>query len=1157
MYLAEQDRLVLSPSDLNAYVSCPHLTTLELARVRGEIEDDRVRGAEAELLAQKGDEHEQAYLEQLKAEGRKVVEIPPSDDQSADSMRAAAQRTEEAMRAGADVIFQGTFFDEIEVDGELLSFRGHTDFLLKVDNPSDLGAWSYEVADTKLAKRAKPYFILQLCFYSELLERVQGHEPERIHVILGDADKTTESYRLAEFSSYFRRVRSRFVQALAADSDTYPEPCDHCGVCGWRERCEAQREEDDHLSLVAGIRTAQRQKLVASGIATVEALGSLPEGEELAGISPETLEKIREQAELQVAARVNGSDGPPMRLLTPESGRGFHRMPKPSPGDLFFDIEGDPFYEGGLEYLFGVVSLEEGEGSSAEPHFEAIWGTDRAMEKSAVEQFIDLVVERRMRWQDLRIYHYNHYEVTALKRLVASHGTREEELDQLLRDEVFVDLLKVVREGFRVGLPGYGLKKIETLFMEDERDTEVSDGGASVVEFERWLEGGRKDDSILAAIAEYNEDDCIVTLRLRDWLLGLRERAAEEHGVEIPWFVKEEKEDSDAAKQARAEAEGPQAALQEALLADWPEDPAEADHDQRARWLLAQLLSYHRREERPIWWAFFDRLDRDPADLVDDVDCIGGLRTIDGFEPEPDKRSEKRMLRFPPQETKVSGGKLVDPVAAADGLSGVTVLSIDDAAGRIEVKRGPAHGGRPWPTALIPGGPYRTTEQRAALARLAEKVLRIGLDGDGRYGAARDLLMRRHPRVHGMAEGTPLHGTPATTDELQSVVRGLDSSYLMIQGPPGAGKTHSGARLIVDLIDRGKRVGVTSTSHRSIHNLLEEVEKYAAETGVKFRGLKKSTGSGESEFASKIGMIESLDDNTALTSPDVALAAGTAWHFCREEVDGTLDYLFIDEAGQISLADALALSTAARNVVLLGDPQQLPQVSQGRHPEGADASVLEHLLGDMQTIPSERGVFLGETYRMCPEIAEFVSDLMYDGRLGSAAGRDLQRIVGGGRFEGSGLRYLPIEHDSNVQRSEEEAKAIAEAVEELLEGGRYIDCDGIEHELKLDDILVVAPFNAQVKCLADHLPDGARVGTVDKFQGQTAQVVFFSMAASSGESVPRGLEFLFSRNRLNVAMSRARCLAVLICAPALPDASCKTIEQMRLVNVVCRLVEGT
>ncbi|MGH2992230.1 MAG: DEAD/DEAH box helicase, partial [Solirubrobacterales bacterium] len=347
---------------------------------------------------------------------------------------------------------------------------------------------------------------------------------------------------------------------------------------------------------------------------------------------------------------------------------------------------------------------------------------------------------------------------------------------------------------------------------------------------------------------------------------------------------------------------------------------------------------------------------------------------------------------------------------------------------------------------------------------------------------------------------------------------------------------------------------ITSNSHKAIHELLKKVEEVADEVGAEFRGLKKCSGDNpESVFeGSRIG---SVDDNAALTNPDVQLAAGTAWHHCRPEVDGTLDYLFIDEAGQVSLADALALSTAARSVVLLGDPQQLPQVTQAAHPEGTSLSVLEHLLGERQTIRADRGVFLERTWRMHPEVCGFVSELMYDGRLHSAEGCERQRVIADGELSGTGLRWMPVEHSGHSQESPEEAERVADVVEPLLDGARYVDSDGAEHPLSPKDILVITPYNAQVRCLEQRLPDGVRVGTVDKIQGQEAQAVLFSMATSSGDDLPRNLGFLFSRNRLNVAISRARCLAAIVASPRLLDVSCGSIEEIRLVNALCRLVE--
>jgi uncharacterized protein len=1123
------DQLTLSPSDLNGFVECRHLTQLDLAYARGDrTYEPGDADPIADLLSAKGDEHERAFLEGLRADGLEVVDISEPEDRSADALAATAEATAEAMRAGADAIYQATFFQP--------PFRGHADFLFKVDRSSDLGAWGYEVADAKLARRAKPYFLIQLCFYSELLERVQGGgPPELIHVILGDERR--ESFRLAEFSAYFRRVRERFLATLDQQNDTYPEPVAHCAVCRWQERCDERRVTDDHLSLVANIYRSHRELLTEAGITTLEALGRLDPGATVSGIRAEQLAKLRQQAELQLRTRETGE--PTLELLEPAEGRGFARLPRPSDGDVFFDMEGDPFIELGLEYLFGFVTNDAGE-----PQFTALWGRDRAEEKEALETFIDFVTARRREWPDLHVYHYAHYEVTALKRLAGQHGTREEELDQLLRDEVFVDLLKVVREGIRIGQPSYSLKKVEAFYME-QRETSVTDGNESLIEFEKWLDQGGLDgghQSILDEIAAYNRDDCLSTLRLRDWLLEKREMCEQEFGAEIAWFEHAPEERGEEALELADET----ARLIASLLDGVPDEPAERSEEQHARWLMAQLLDYHRREARPVWWAFFSRIDGEIGTLVDDADCIGEL------EPSGDPVSEKKSLaypmRFPVQETKMGeGDQPCDPATTKDAGK---ILSIEPEHGRLLLKRGPSLQDVALPRGLIPNGPYRTNEQRGALRRLATAIL----SGEsGRFSACDDLLHRRRPRVGGVEAGAPLYEGPPNVEQLRDLVARLDSSYLVIQGPPGAGKTYTGARLITDLIRNENRVGVTATSHKAIHNMLDEVEKVARKEELAFRGLKKcSPDNPESMFES--AHFASVDDNAALTNRDIALAAGTAWHFSREEVDDTLDYLFIDEAGQVSLADALALGTAAKNVVLLGDPQQLPQVTQAAHPPGSALSALEHVLDERQTIPAEEGVFLEQTWRMHPDVTAYCSELMYEGRLSSAPGRDLQRIEGQGPLVGTGIRWMPVAHEANSQSSREEAQAIAEILRSV-EGASYIDHEGVGHDLVPDQIMVVTPYNAQVRCFQEHLPADVRIGTVDKFQGQEAQLVFFSLATSSGAEIPRSLEFLLSRNRLNVAVSRARCVAVVVASPALLEIDCTSVEQMRLVNALCRVAE--
>jgi len=294
----------------------------------------------------------------------------------------------------------------------------------------------------------------------------------------------------------------------------------------------------------------------------------------------------------------------------------------------------------------------------------------------------------------------------------------------------------------------------------------------------------------------------------------------------------------------------------------------------------------------------------------------------------------------------------------------------------------------------------------------------------------------------------------------------------------------------------------------------------------------------------------------ALATGEANLAGGTAWLWAREEMADTVDVLVIDEAGQMSLANTLAVCQAARSLVLLGDPRQLDQPIQGVHPPGADVSALGHLLGESPTVDPSRGVFLDRTWRMHPDVCAFTTEQFYEGRLGARPELARQTVLGPGPLTGHGLRFLPVEHTGNTNVSEQEAAHVAALIRELLDAGAtWVDRDGVRHPLTLQDVLIVAPYNAHVAALRAALPDGARVGTVDKFQGQEAPIVLYSMATSSADDAPRGMEFLYSLHRLNVATSRARCVAAIVASPALLTPDCRTPEQMRLANPFCRFLE--
>lgn len=1124
-------RILFSPSDLNGFLECEHLTTLDLARCRADLPRPELEDAEAALRKRLGLEHEQAWRTRFVNEGRTVVDIEhPGSDPSRWTARAAD--TLAAMRGGADVIYQGVLVDE--------DWRGIADFLVRVTALSAFGAWSYEAWDTKLGRHAKPTYALQLAFYSDQIARLQGITPRSMCVVLGQHE--VQRLKTDDFLAYYRAARRRFAAFSASPEGTSPYPVEHCGICRYRLQCGEVWRQTDHLSLVAGIRRETALRLEKAGVTTTAALASCASCPDQR-ISEPTFAALREQAALQRSFTDTGQHT--YQLIHPSEERGFALLPEPSPGDLFFDMEGYPYFEptGGLEYLFGVAWMEAGS-----IRFQPWWGTDRAGEKAAFEAFVDFVRARLRKDPNLHVYHYASYERAKLGHLAQQHATREEELDDLLRRQVLVDLYKVTRQGLRTSHEGYSLKDIRQFFspsrvepaLQTPGRRAVASAGDSVVAFSEWQLS--RDPAILAEIERYNEEDCVSTLRLREWLLDRRREAIERFAMPIPW------------PPARAQAERP---LEDAD--DWNADLRtqltsvdSTEPETAARRVLAGLLDYHRREDKPEWWRYFDRLEASTRELMDDPDAIVGL-TAAGYPIPPVKpaRSWTYPLSYPDQEHTFDIGDKPDDLHTRKSAGRIVAARHDDRCLDLSLEAKP--GTKPLPTIIVAARPIDTSCQREAVRRVAEHFASAGFGDDEPYRAVADLLLRRAPRFRNLESGNHVIQTLDLGGQEQ-LVKELDRSALVIQGPPGSGKTWTAARLIAPLLESGARVGVAAFSHRAIRNLLEELERVAEARGLTFRGIKKASADRpDSVFEGRC--VRSETDLQKTLASGAQVVAGTSFFFPHVKA-GTFDYVFIDEAGQLSLGDAVAIGAAAKNLVLLGDPQQLPQITHGVHPEGVAASALEHYLSGAATIPPDRGLFLARTFRMHPAICEFVSRLSYDGRLESDASCEVQQIASSG-LSGTGLRYFPVEHRGNARLSLEEAEVVAREVIQLLETGTFTQASGMTRRLEPRDILIVSPYNMQRRCIRERVPAGVEVGTVDKFQGREAAVVFFSMATSSGDDLPRGIEFLFDRNRLNVAVSRARCLSVLVASPRLLDVRCATSTQMSDVNALCQFVEST
>jgi uncharacterized protein len=1144
--------IVYSASDLVGYLECEHLTTLERAVFLTDLVRPDRRDPELEVLQRRGFEHEQRYLDHLQEQGRSVVQGridrgPDAGPSSLAEIELDAALTRQRMLDGADAIYQATFFDG--------TWLGYADFLLRVNGPeaaSSLGSYHYEVADTKLARHVKGGALLQMCVYSDLLAGVQGRMPERMHVALGGSGHRVESHRLDDYLAYFRSVKGRFMTAVAAGEPlayplvVTPEPVNHCEVCRWNEHCTLLRREADHLSLVAGMRSDVARRLTEAGVGTFTALATLDVPlPNIVKVSDVVLGNLHQQARLQLASRDQAT--PRFEFLPVEENRGLAALPEPSRGDLFFDMEGDPFAEeDGLEYLFGVWD---------ESGFRTWWGHSRTEEKTAFEGFIDFVMTRWREDPTMHIYHYAAYERGRIGMLSTRHATREVEVDQILRGELFVDLYAVVRQGLRVGVRSYSIKRLEPLY-GFEREVPLQDAGSSVVAYEEYIRSvseGTPDQSILDMIGAYNRDDCRSNFELRRWLEEVRLQLGERTGEVVPRRI------------ARVEELGRELRPDDRRrrqLADRLRAAPSSDPDASTRRLLADLLEWHRREENVEWWAFFDRCGQSDEQLTEDEESIGQLQWL--MEIDRPKRSVRHRYRFDPEQPyRLKLGD--EPYDPATQKAAGRIVALDALHGTLDLQWSIRHP-RPHPTSLIPRGPLTADVQKETLERLARSVEAHGLRGPGAWRASRDFLLGLAPRA-GQPPGEPLalpgEGSNAAARRLAPR---LDETVLPIQGPPGSGKTWTGAQMILELVRAGRQVGIVAFTHRAIANLLEEVIEQAARAGESVSAIRKVDDEEEEPDGgwSYACATDNGDVSDALASRTVQVAAGTAWLWARREFERSIDTLFVDEAGQMSLANVLAVSGAARNVVLLGDPQQLSQVKKGAHPERAGASSLEHVLGDEPVIDPTRGIFLAETWRLHPNVNAFTSAAFYKGELRSAPSAARQSLSAPGPMTDTGVRWLPMAHTGNHNSSEEEAAVVVDIYQNLL-AGRWTDAHGTERPLTPADLLVIAPYNAQVELLTERLrtvalgapiaPREPWVATVDKIQGQQGAVAIYSMATSSQAEMPRSIEFLYSLNRLNVATSRGRCLAIVVASPDLLKVRVHTPLQMRLANALCRFVE--
>jgi len=1146
-----------------AEYECTHKVVLNAAVLSGALVLEETADLGLELLRDQGLAHEQSRLAQLASQSEVLqLQIPARSPQA---YQQAWREVVRAMDTEVEAIYQATLYTG--------DFLGFADFLiLGRDEHGQIlrdleGRAIYEPVDTKSARVAKRGAVLQVAAYAEALSRLGRPAPRSVHLWLaGEDDWSASAEPLVALARRLRiRVTDRLPDLGAVPVPDWAAPREACAQCRFAELCDTGRHRDRDVSMIQGIRSLTREHLVDAGLTTIDSVASAQPTDRPALISIDTFENLREQSALQIEGERQGKTlhevVEPSVLIA---------LPARSTGDIWFDMEGDPYAPGpaGLEYMFGFTFMRD-----SEFVFKTFEAHDTVTEKIAFEAFIDEVMHRWNNHPRMHVYHYADYERRTLQRLAQQYGTRELEVDRILRAGILIDLYAIVRQSMRFSTESLSLKYIEDAYGVSHGGEEVSTAMDSVIQYERVvglraLGLDEQADVIMDQIRSYNKIDCESTMKLDNWLRTLVTDDPT-GSTESTEFIEIKTETVVDLEQEFAVAD-PHEEILDALLNNLPTEPRDRTDNEQARALLAAALSFHQREVRPAWWQLFELIKAESEDLQRASNVLIADRVeTDGWGKPPRARKMRRDLTLvsdseDPRGILDSGADafllyesapegMASPSDSSRGYHRASVSTVSETGAEVTERAG--SGDATWldtPIAVLPGPPFNTDSIRGVIADAARTIQPTTLNQEWVFPEAAwaDLLLARPPR-NSMGS---LPSTGDTVDDLCKALRESTDSYIAVQGPPGTGKTFVGSRTVARLANEGWRIGVVAQSHAVVDNFLQAVNQADSTVSI---GKEPSAGKTSSEAWHITGKL----DAWALAQTGGYIVGGTAWTLARPSIQGlALDLLVIDEAGQFALANAVACARAARTVLLLGDPQQLPQVSQAAHPEAMEKSVLEHVIGPHATMPLDRGYFLDLTYRMHPKLARAVSELQYEGLLHAAPVTSLRHLDG---IE-PGVTAVPVPHSENTTSSPEEAAVVLDLVRQLI-GITWVGARNDHAEdprpLTSRDLIIVAAYNAQVRLirrvLADAGFDDIQVGTVDKFQGREEVVVIVSMATSSATDLPRGIEFLLSPNRLNVAISRAQWACLLVHSPTLLDASPSSVTGMQRLGGFIHLIDSS
>ena len=1073
------------------------------------------------LRIKKGLTHEEEYFKILKKKYKKVKNIKILKNLS---KKEKIQETINSLKNGYELIYGGWLASE--------NWIGEFDFL-EINNhvKSDLGSWSYEVIDTKNSPKVKKEHIYQVSLYSLLLKETQGILPKNFYILLKDNKK--EAIKLKDVFNTFLVHKENFEKFIKNDFNRKKlEKISSISQRDLQKFYENEWKVKKDLNLLLGCNKNSVKKINQAGIYSFDKLAKFNPKKEIKGLRDETKIKLINQAKLQMEAEKEGTIKFKYIEKNFTLNKGFNLLPEPTQNDLFFDLEGvqDYVYEGKLEYLFGIFYEEKGE-----KIFKPFWAHNRQEEKKSLIKFFEFTKKHFEKYPKSKIYHYAPYEINALERLTSFHKVHGIDYDHWLNLNKFVDLLKVVKQGIYVSQKSYSIKDIEKYY-DFKRTGDILKGDISEEFYIEWMENN--DQQLLDKIEEYNKQDCQSTFRLREWLLKIKPK-------QTRWFVPEKDH-----LEIRP--------FEETLL-EYQEKFKDSKINNKVTHLLSDIIGFFNREQKPQWRQHFDRKDLSDSELIEDRECIAQMKLASVFQ---DKKSYVYKYYFPEQEYKLKEGRKCI-------IANNTDLERSDYAGKIQeldqldrsllLRKGISKEEKKLPKVLSIGEEVMGHSFFENLNKNTYTFCDNVLNEKDGYEAIKSFINRDTPKIRGVEKGEKIIKNDNFDIEIPKIILNLQNSYIFLQGPPGSGKTYQASNAIIELLKKNKKIAVTANSHKVIHTLLERVENLAIKKKYTFKGLKKGNPDDPDTFydgkfiktdRNEKHYIDGLKDNKIL------LFAGTKYHLSHWYYQNKLDYLFVDEASQISVADLIALGGIAKNIILIGDQMQLGQPTQGTHPGESGYSVLDYLLEGKDTIPDDKGIFLNKTYRLHPKINSFISENFYEDRLlvnQANINRKIEfkknSII---KFEG--IHTILMNHEGRSQQSIEEFEIIKKIVDQLI-GCEFTDFDQSKRKIDVDDILIVSPYNVQVNFLKERLIKDIRCGTIDKFQGMEAPIVIISMTSSSVEDLPRNKKFFFNRNRLNVAISRAQCSSIILLNPRLLESSPSDYEEFKLINNFHKLLK--